>query len=706
MRVRTQLPPFPRNALDIAINVALIAFGKHPDEHVEKRETMRTFWDSDGGTLSDLVRDKYLGIGEPFIGRLERCISNVSTMPPPMGWSTRKVTAQLTGTFRNFSPFTFRHVPDQCRQSRLPRAAPTCALNAAHLNGVEDPKYQVTYGTITPVPEGGRWEVGLPSPVCYNLADTQKVQRSLPKVRTHRLRPTFQFCQAELSPAIKVVQSPWSSTRRCTLTASPLVFRRSLSHRVSPLVRLPGFASPNVDQGSSESRANRARRSKASQYHRRAASDSRTAPTALSACVDVRGGPSSGYYSSRLHGNEEILGPAYNGSSLTERSRGPHGVLPGSVYHQGSEHYFTSRSLVRHRRTVACLGQGQLPASTTMREQEQSPAGDRPTSQSPEHIEQDGAVDGSQALQLINVKEDGRVSYADLYSLEQYLDASPDKAEALEAIIMDISDFIEKEEAFKEWTSEVYDLIARKNYWEGGRHGSLKSWQAHHRQFSDTAKQGRAIRNKRKSAIDSLVANGVSGPRFEYMIRHSSRTFIDAVPNVRAFHRLKAGSKGSKGAHTQTCDLAELDSVTYRILSPSELASIKAKVGTHGFLQEACAEEEAVLDVDFDLATQSFVVGSGGFAQPEEYGKAHPKIMPAESDEEDERPTKKVKAKKGQETFDVHRFTYITECTCPGEVPHALRSGLDKLAANCAYSALSAIVPDILQSCDKLCPRH
>ncbi|KAI0195303.1 hypothetical protein EV127DRAFT_183065 [Xylaria flabelliformis] len=358
-----------------------------------------------------------------------------------------------------------------------------------------------------------------------------------------------------------------------------------------------------------------------------------------------------------------------------------------------------------------------------MQEQEQPPAGDPVADRSSEHAEQDREVDDSQALQLVNVREDGHISYADLHSLEQYLDTSPDKAEALEVIVADISDFIEKEEAFKEWTSEVYDLIARKDYWAGGRHGSFKSWQAHHQQFSDTAKQGRAIRNKRKSAIDSLVANGVSGPRFEYMIRHSSRTFIDAVrkqvamhgfsyplicalANVRAFHRLRAGSRGSKGAHTQTCDLADLDGVTYRILSPSELASIKAKVGTHGFLQEACAEEEAVLDVDFDLATHSFVVGSSGFAQPEEYGKAHPKIVPAGSDEEDERPAKKVKVKRGQETFDVHRFTYITECTCPGEVPHALRAGLDRLAANCAYSVLATLIPDILQSCDKLCPRH
>ncbi|TGJ80828.1 hypothetical protein E0Z10_g7933 [Xylaria hypoxylon] len=73
--------------------------------------------------------------------------------------------------------------------------------------------------------------------------------------------------------------------------------------------------------------------------------------------------------------------------------------------------------------------------------------------------------DDSEAPQLMNIGEHGNISYADIYSLEQYLDAAPDKAEALEIIIADISDIIENEESFKGWTSEVYDLIARKQYW-------------------------------------------------------------------------------------------------------------------------------------------------------------------------------------------------------------------------------------------------
>ncbi|KAI8624266.1 hypothetical protein F5Y19DRAFT_480773 [Xylariaceae sp. FL1651] len=369
----------------------------------------------------------------------------------------------------------------------------------------------------------------------------------------------------------------------------------------------------------------------------------------------------------------------------------------------------SNNSLILDNRTID-MAQGDAPSF----------AEETDTEGIPEQVSRGEDDGGSQAFQLINVRENGNISYVDLDSLEQYLDAAPDKAEALETIVTDISVLVEKEECFKEWTSDVYDLVARKQYWEGGRHATLRAWQADHQLFSDTAKQGRAIRNKRKSAIDSLVASGVSGPRFEHMVRHSSRTFIEAVrkqvdmhgfsyplvcalANVKAYHRLKAGGRGTRGAHTQTCDVADLDGVTYRVLSPAELKLVRTKVGAHGFLQEAHAGDELVLDKDFDEATSSFVVGSGGFAQPSKYGKVQPKIT-SEDSEEEELPAKRTKKK--PDNFDIYRFPYITECACPEDVPQAMRSSLDRLVPSCGYSAVTAILPDVLKSCDKLCARH
>ena len=91
-------------------------------------------------------------------------------------------------------------------------------------------------------------------------------------------------------------------------------------------------------------------------------------------------------------------------------------------------------------------------------------------------------------------------------------------------------------------------------------------WLAGYLVFFDSIKQGRFIRNRRKAAINSLVSNGVSGLCFEYMISYFSRTFVEAVykqvdmhrfsyllvcalANIKAYYRLKAGKRGSKGAY-------------------------------------------------------------------------------------------------------------------------------------------------------------
>ncbi|KAI1125273.1 hypothetical protein F5Y10DRAFT_247541 [Nemania abortiva] len=336
------------------------------------------------------------------------------------------------------------------------------------------------------------------------------------------------------------------------------------------------------------------------------------------------------------------------------------------------------------------------------------------------------AAEDSEGLQVIKVGGDGHVSYLDMDSLEEYLDCVPDKAEALETIVTDIAVVLEKEEALKEWTSEIHDLIARKKYWQGGGHGTLKAWLSAHPTFFDSAKQGRMIRNRKTSAINSLISNGVSGPRFEYMIRCQSRTFIEAVrkqvdmhgfsyplvcalSNVKAYHRLKAGRRGAKGAQTQTIDVADLDTVTYRKLSPTDLKAIKAKVGPHGFLVEARAEDVVIIDRDFDTATGEFIVGCSGFQQLEQYGRTQPKIAVDDSDEEEEdekQPKKQAKPNKKTDTFDIPSFLYVSECTCPTEVPQALVTNLDKLAPNCGYCAVSSLLPDVLEFCGKLCPRH
>ncbi|KAI0107104.1 hypothetical protein GGR51DRAFT_559436 [Nemania sp. FL0031] len=335
----------------------------------------------------------------------------------------------------------------------------------------------------------------------------------------------------------------------------------------------------------------------------------------------------------------------------------------------------------------------------------------------------DGTVNESSALELFTVKEDGHVAYLDVGSLEEYLDNTPDKAEALEAVITEICVQIEKEEDFKEWTLDIHDLVARKNYWHGKGHNTLKSWLADHQTFFNSAKQGRAIRNKRKSAINSLVANGVSGPRFEYMIACSSRTFIEAVrkqvdmhgfsyplvcalANLKAYHRIKSGKRGSKGAHTQTVDIADLDTVMFRELSPAELKLIKAKVGPHGFLVEARAEDRVVIDREFDVATKAFVVGRGGFQQPKEHARTQPRITADDSDGEHQRPNKRARLSKTPDKFDIRKFLYVSECTCPEDVPMALTTGLDKLTPDCGYSAVAGLLPNALESCSKLCSRH
>ena len=40
---------------------------------------------------------------------------------------------------------------------------------------------------------------------------------------------------------------------------------------------------------------------------------------------------------------------------------------------------------------------------------------------------------------------------------------------------------------------------------------------------------------------------------------------------------------------------------------------MKAKVGLHGFLVEAGTEDKVILDKDFDIATELFVIRHGGF---------------------------------------------------------------------------------------------
>ncbi|KAI1771454.1 hypothetical protein F4818DRAFT_204454 [Hypoxylon cercidicola] len=60
---------------------------------------------------------------------------------------------------------------------------------------------------------------------------------------------------------------------------------------------------------------------------------------------------------------------------------------------------------------------------------------------------------------------------------------------------------------------------------------------------------------------------------------------VAAPANIRAYHRIIPNVKGRRGVqrtHTD-CDVAELDRVTYRIVSDVEMASAQVELRPHGF---------------------------------------------------------------------------------------------------------------------------
>ncbi|KAI1826967.1 hypothetical protein F4861DRAFT_536444 [Xylaria intraflava] len=58
------------------------------------------------------------------------------------------------------------------------------------------------------------------------------------------------------------------------------------------------------------------------------------------------------------------------------------------------------------------------------------------------------------------------------------------------------------------------------------------------------------------------------------------------------------------------------------------------------------------------------------------------------------------------ERFSPRMFIYIAKCTCTHEVPESLKSVLDELCPTCGHSEVEAILSEVYQFVNKLCPRH
>ncbi|RYP57064.1 hypothetical protein DL769_009718 [Monosporascus sp. CRB-8-3] len=345
----------------------------------------------------------------------------------------------------------------------------------------------------------------------------------------------------------------------------------------------------------------------------------------------------------------------------------------------------------------------------------------------------DSSTDGAFTLDkidVIEISETGKINCLDIDKIEAYLAVQPEPGKEVDKIFAVAASIQDHIESFDMWFSELVDLIADKNYWKGG-YDSVRAWRKSYKDLMNVANRGKALRDKKREAINGIAKLGGSGARLAHLVRNSSRTFLEAVraqmtmhsysyplvcslANVKTFHRVMGtGSRGvQRTPETQTGDLSDLDKVVYRVLDDSELAAAKLEIGPSGFLVRRGSAQPAVADEAFDEAVASFVPGKSGLEQTSELAKV---IHPAHDDDDDDDGDSDkgdrvdVKASRKNKNFvitDYTKFPFVTRCTCPDKVPKALTVGLEKLSPKCTYDDLATLIPQILDADKALCPRH
>jgi hypothetical protein len=335
-----------------------------------------------------------------------------------------------------------------------------------------------------------------------------------------------------------------------------------------------------------------------------------------------------------------------------------------------------------------------------------------------------GGTAGAHVMEVVKVSQEGIVCCS-ISDIEKYLDGSPNPAEALEAMLIDVDYTIQACENMGEWVSEFVELVSKNDQWLSGKTKNLREWRQSYPGIVDTAKRGKESRNKRKEDENALVALGVGGPRFEYLLRNCTRNFLHAIrnqiawhgysyplvcglANVKTYHRLVGAARGiQKTRETQPVDAQHLDSIAFRRLSATELRSTRVVVGPAGFLvpsDSITSSDQAVVDPGFDTAMAHFIEGAPGAQQPKEFARAEPKIT--EIDDDDAEPH--ARRNKPKKTYVTHPsvFPFASKCTCPEGVPGSTRTNLDKVRLDDGFGVLHGLMDDLMRYEDQLCLRH
>ncbi|KAI1455682.1 hypothetical protein F4805DRAFT_262847 [Annulohypoxylon moriforme] len=320
-------------------------------------------------------------------------------------------------------------------------------------------------------------------------------------------------------------------------------------------------------------------------------------------------------------------------------------------------------------------------------------------------------------LQLVEKSETGETVYCSMDKIEKYLVGAENPAAALGAILHQVQLHVDEKERFEEWVSRLIDVAIAGDFWKGGEHSTLDEWKNANDEIITTAQKGRTSRNKRKEVLARFTKAGVGGPRFGYLAENSSRTLLEAIlsqivnhgfsyplvcclANIKAYHRIQGpGMRGiQRTRSTQPIDLTSLDKVTYRQLTPKELASANVVVGQHGLLVPSDKPlGEVIDDPAFDEAVKTFLPGKSGFEQPFETARLEPSV---------DGDSTKQKSRKKTETVKPELFAFAVQCTCGSEVTARTKELLEDLTMNSIWADLGPLVALLRESSDGLCQRH